>query len=127
MMSKWCAPRRGSEPAVVVEVRRDRTLVEDLGLRKFTQHRADPGDVTDPAIAHHGCSFAKSGIGTLLGSGLQHPATSPCGFNQLPSLADRQGERFFAIDILARQQGGLGDRGVPVIRRADENGVDVRA
>jgi hypothetical protein len=36
-------------------------------------------------------------------------------------------ERFFAVHILASIQGGDGDDGVPVIRRGDDDGVDVLA
>ena len=42
-----------------------------------------------------------------------------------PALGDRVGQRLFAVDVLAGIGGGDADQAVPVVGRADADGVDV--
>jgi hypothetical protein len=47
--------------------------------------------------------------------------------HQQLALVHRQGQRFFTVDVLARLAGGDRHRGMPVVGRADEHDVHVRA
>ena len=59
-------------------------------------------------------------------AGLENPLIVPHGIDHRPALLDGQGQRFFAVDVLAGL--GCGDRhqGVPMIGHHDRHNVDAR-
>ena len=56
----------------------------------------------------------------------EDPAVTPHRLDHRPALADRQALGLLAIHVLAVLAGLDGDDRVPVVRRADQHGVDVR-
>jgi hypothetical protein len=119
------APRGGPEPAVIVEVRRDWHFRQGLRQRELAEHGADPEEVTDPSVPDDRRGLAEGGVRALLGTRLQDTAATARCFDEHASLADRERERLLAVHVLAGEQRGLGDGGVPVIGRADEHRVDI--
>ncbi len=87
-----------------------------------TQHRLQ---VADPAVADQLAGAAEAMVRPLLAAGLEDDVMLAHRVAHGAALGDRQRQRLLAVDVLA----GLArldhrDR-VPVVRRADLDGVDV--
>ena len=63
----------------------------------------------------------------LLQSDLHHALGIVHGGDQRSRLFHRMGDRLFAVDVFARPHGGDGDWHMPVVWRADHDGVDIFA
>ena len=66
-------------------------------------------------------------FGALLAAGLEHDVVVARRLHHRARFGDRQRQRLFAIDVLASASGEDRGDGVPVIRRADDDGVDIAA
>ena len=121
-------PRRGPEPAVVVQVGGDGLLGQVLrGGGESAELGADELDVAQPAVADDGRGTAKGGLGALLRAGLEHAAGATGDVHHRAALAHGERHRLLAVDVLAGLHGGDGDGGVPVVGGGDEDGIDVGA
>src|SRR4029077_4764790 len=63
----------------------------------------------------------------LLGADLHHAFCLLGDLTELFSLVNCQRERLFAVDIFAGAHGVDADLGMPVVGRADDDGVDILA
>ena len=79
------------------------------------------------AAAHEFARLAELRPRPLLASDLQDPGARLNRGSQGDSLGQGHGHGFLEIDILACGDGGHGQLRVPVVGRADDDGVDVRA
>ena len=61
-----------------------------------------------------------------LAASRHHASELPRRLHHGAAFANCQRFRFLAVDIFARPAGGNGDDRVPVIRRGDMDGVDIR-
>ena len=118
----------GAEPTVVVKTIGDR-LRGPVAGRSGLVVGADDGDhaveATDEAVADQLAGEARLAIGAFVAAGLEDHAAAADGIDDPAAFVDGQGQRFFAVDILARAGGGDGHDGVPVVGDGDDDGVDV--
>ena len=84
-------------------------------------------EFADAPGAHHFAGEAEFAAGALLAADLKNAGVAVDGVDQVFGFADGEGERLFAVDILAGGAGGGGEQAVPVIGRGDEDGVDFLA
>ena len=61
----------------------------------------------------------------MLRSGLDNALVAPRGFDHGAPFLDVVRQRFFHINVLSGLAGENGGNGVPVVRRGDDNGIDV--
>ena len=71
-------------------------------------------------------AFAEIDARSLLCARLQHHVVTAHRFDQFLSFNHGIGQRLLQIDILAGLTGGDSDQAVPVGRRGDDHGIDVR-
>src|SRR5690606_32296635 len=81
--------------------------------------------VADEIVADDFGGAAEGALGALLGAGLKNAAVAAGGVYEGAALADGEREGFFAVDVLAGANGGMRERDVPVVGRADEDDVHV--
>ena len=129
-------PGRRAQPRVVVEPRwgllRRVTVGGGWRLGRVVlrqpalagQIRADGVNLPDPPVEHQLAADA-SPPRPLLASRLEDAAIPLGGLADGPALADGQGVRLLAVDVLAGLQCGDGDQGVPVVGCGDQDGVNV--
>src|SRR5205823_4380221 len=108
---------------------RDRPLGQVAGHGGAADADADRLHLADAAVADElaGPAEAAAELAPLLAAGLEDDLVLADRVHDLPPLGDGHGQRLLAIDVLAgpgRQDAG---DGVPVVRRGDDDGVDVRA
>jgi hypothetical protein len=91
--------------------------------------RGHPLDLADASGAHErdGQEEDPVVIAALLGADLHDAARLLGDPAERLALVDRQRQRLLAVDVLARLHGVDADLGVPVVGRADDDGVDVLA
>ena len=65
------------------------------------------------------------GTASLLRTGLENAFGLALNFDEPLAFVDSQGERFFAVNILAGLHRGHGDQRMPVVNRAADDSVDV--
>ena len=94
--------------------------------------RAADGDVGGNHLAEHAVSdeldgryeFAAVGR-TLLHTGLEDAACAADFVDDVTRLADGQRQRFFAVDVFTSVGGHDGHRGMPVVRRANDDSIKI--
>lgn len=126
VLVEWTQGRR-AEPHVVIHpcgrvgIRR----VTDIGDPIEVSRAADLAHLSDlPGLDHfHG--FAVMVAAAPLGSHLADAVVARGGVAHGAAFGDAGGEGLFDIDVLAGLEGGDRGQGVPVVRRADETGVDI--
>src|SRR5262249_13385199 len=122
----------GAEPSVVVEAIGDWFrvfVVARLGIVGATARQPDPDapQLADPTLADQVAGAAGVGGRALLAARLEHDAVPGDGRAHGAPLGDGQGERLLAVDVLLRLARLNHGDGVPVVRRADLDRVDVLA
>ena len=98
-----------------------------VGLGRAAELSFDVVDLADDAVAYEFAGHTELFAGTLLGAGLQDALIATHGVDEGERLVDVVGERLFTIDVFASIQCSDGDEGVPMVRRGDDDGVDVLA
>src|SRR5205823_6835739 len=94
---------------------------------------ADPAldglHAADPAVADQFAGQAEAAVElrALLAAGLQSAVGLVGDADQRLALVHGQGQRLFAVHVLAGAQGGDGDQRVPVVGRGHGDGGDVAA
>src|SRR5205085_429455 len=117
----------GAEPEVPVDALADGfggEVALDAGGAGVDGDRLE---FADAAGADHLAGETELAAGALLGADLEDAGVAVDGVDQVTRFADREGEGFLAVDVLAGGAGGGGDEGVPVVGGGDEDGVDVGA
>ena len=119
-----------AEPEVVLEALGDRLgllVVARLGVVGPARGQADADalQVADPAVADQLAGAAESLVGTLLAAGLEDDLGLVDRVAHRAALGDRQRQRLLAVDVLPGLAGRDDRDRVPVVRRADLDGVDV--
>ena len=84
----------------------------------------DGVQLSNPTVADQFAGEARVGPRSLVASGLEHPPVPPDRVVDGFSFGDGVGQRFLAVDVLTGSGGRYRRQTVPVIRRADRNGVD---
>ena len=128
--AKRCKWRR-AQPQVVIEVFRYRYGWEvPPCLNAFV----NPNDADfhadqppDPSVANQLADMAEGSVGPALQAGLQDPAVAFCDFHQTAALSHGKRKWFFYIHILTGLHSHDRHRCVPMVRRADADGVDILA
>jgi hypothetical protein len=117
--------RRGAEPAVVVELGRD-GLGGLIGRGRVDgQTDLDGADTAEAAAADEFAGAAELLAGALLRTELEDAARFGDGGTEEHALGVRHRHGFLQVDIFAGEDGGERGLGVPVVGRADDDGVDV--
>jgi hypothetical protein len=93
--------------------------------RRAGKPRLDAADRADAAVPDQLAGHAEPAVGTLLAAGLEDAPGLFRGPDDLSALLDRQRERLFAVHVFAGPHRRDRDHGVPVVRRADDHGVEV--
>jgi hypothetical protein len=83
------------------------------------------GHLADVAPAHAFRELAEMRTGTPVGAHLHHPLRFVCHPDHPAAFLQRVGEGLLDVDVLARPARVDGLEGVPVVRRGDEDRVDV--
>src|SRR5438093_4759514 len=117
--------RGGAEPHVPVEPLRHRLGLERPAPRTVRDPRFDALDLAEAVVADQLAGEPKARVRPLLAAGLEDPAGLALGADELPALLDGEGERLLTVDIFAGLHRGIRDQGVPVVRCADNDGVDI--
>ena len=123
--------RRGAEPGVPIQVRRDRfgLRLHVRALRPVGAGAVSPGvdlgDVADFAAPDDFGALAGAGIGVALVAHLRGDAVFGGPGGELLGLPDGAGQRLLTVDVLAAGHGPHGGGGVHVVGAGDEDGVDV--
>src|SRR6185369_17433977 len=99
--------RSGSEPHVVIELRRGRAVRHGWILSPIHAHQADEHalDFTDATVADVFRRLEELGFGTLLAAALHDAFGLARGPHQRLAFLDEERQRLLAINILARQAG----------------------
>ncbi len=120
---------RLAEPHVPVQLGGGLRHGERAAGRAVADGRRDLPDLADPARADHGHGQQEHPVvvAPLLGADLDDPAGLLGDLAELLALVDGQRQRLLAVDVLARPHGVDADLGVPVVGRADDDGVDILA
>ncbi len=84
-----------------------------------------PGDLADAAALDDLAGLPELVLGGEVGADLEDLPVLPDGVPHLDGLLHREGHGLFAVDMLSGVHGGDGDGGMPVVRRGDEDRVDV--
>ncbi len=119
--------RRRAEPRLVVQVLRHRhlgLLVARGVAGEADRHRLQ---LPDPPVAHELRRVAELRRRALLAADLEDAPRPVDRVAEGPALGDREGGRLLQVDVLAGLDGRDRRKGVPVVRGADEDGVDVLA
>jgi len=85
----------------------------------------DAQQFADPLVAHQFAAKAEVLRRALPTSRLPDASVAVHGIDDGAALWDRQRQRFFAVDVLARPDAGQGQQGVPVVRDRDAERVDI--
>ena len=91
------------------------------------QHHGDVSQLAETSVADQFTSEPEARVAALLRSSLENALCLLRRGNQAFAFVDGQGERLFAVDILARLERGQVDERVPVIGRAIDDGVNIFA
>ena len=83
-------------------------------------------ELADAAVADELARQPEHLRAALLGAGLQDDAVVAHRLDDVAALADRQRERFFAVDVLVRAGARIIHQGVPVIGRGVDDHMDIR-
>ena len=122
-------PRRGAEPAVVVDALGRRAVghVGHRGKKVQVGPRAHAADAPQGAAVHelHGLGPVRPAAHPL--PALHDPAVVAGGGGHDLALIDRVGQRLLHVHVLAGGAGVDHLQAVPVVGRADDHGVDVVA
>ena len=120
-------PRSGPEPEIPIEVGR-----HGLGFPGGVAEAVvgwnpafDAVEFTETVVAHEFSDVVETFHRAVLGAVLRHAAVFAGGLDDGATLGDGEGQRFLDVDILAVAHRVDGDQRVPVVGRADEDGVDV--
>ncbi len=119
-------PGRGAQPHVPIQIGGGSLLLflVDLGVhRQFDLHVAES---SDGAVAHGLTEPVVLRDGAILEAGLKDGVASFYLGGEITSFGDGQGG-FLAEDVLASLKRREGDGDVPMVRRGDDDGVDVAA
>ena len=116
--------RRGAEPLVVIEIGGHGHFGLDVARRVFGQTDEDFLDLSDAAVANQLAGQAELYVGALLTAQLQDSASPLHDVGHLAAFGDGERRRLLQIDVLAGERGFHGGLRVPVVRRADADGVD---
>ena len=124
--------RRGADPEIPVETVRHRCARNAESVFQpcavpARQTNFDARDLADASVPHQLDGAAHLAARTLPAAGLPHAAVALDGADEGASFAKVVGEGLFAEDVLAAVGGEHADGRVPVVRRGDEDGVDVVA
>ena len=127
----WCV----SEPHIIIETlwnRRDglglEARAEGIVVRLIGGHTdVDGVDLAYSAVANQFAGKTRGVVGAFVAASLEYSAVAFDSIADGAAFGDAVGERFFAVDVLARLCSGYGDKGVPVVGGADGDGVDVIA
>ena len=121
--------RRLAQPHVPVQLAGGLLLGEGAAGGTAADGRGHPLDLADASGTHQrdGQEEDPVVIAPLLGADLHDAARLLGDPAEHLALVDRQRQRLLAVDVLARLHGVDADLGVPVVGRADDDGVDVLA
>ena len=121
-------PWRRSEPAIVIDVGGNGLLGEQAdGCKIALKIDMNLGDLADPAVANDFHRLAHRGVGALLAADLKDAAVAFFCCDHGRCLVQREGHGFFDKNILSGAHGIDRNRRMPVVGRADDNGVDIAA
>ena len=116
---------RRAFPEVPVELLGDRYD----GERAADGVVADPGldgvHLADPAVAHQLAGQAIARVGALLAAGLEDAVVLAGRLDHRLAFLDGEREGLLAVDVAAGLHRGDRGQGVPVVDRADRDGVQV--
>ena len=118
-------PGAGAKPTIPVNSLRHGFRRELFVRTGTTDADVDLLDVANVAVAYQFAGETEIPGRALLTAGLKDPAVSPSGVDHLTAFANGQAERFFAIDVFAGPHGQDGHGRVPMIRRRDQDSVDI--
>ena len=97
-----------------------------IGFGGIAELRLHALDLADDAVADDFAGDAEFlVVRALLGAGLEDLLAAAHGFDEREGLMDVVRERLLAVHVLAGVDRGDGGDGVPVVRRGDDDGVDV--
>ena len=118
---------RGTEPEVVVEFARRRGIwrIPETWEDVAKELDLDGDELADLTAANE---FARAGVvggRALLGADLDDAVVAASGVEHPAALFDEEREGLFDVNVFARAAGHHGHKGVPVVRRRDNEGVDV--
>ena len=116
---------RGTEPRVISQVRRHRHHRFVPARRIAGKADVDRFQFADAAVPDQFCGIPELRRRALLAANLKNAPGCVDRVAQLPSLGDGQRGGLLQVHVLAGAHGGYCDQRVPVIRRADDDGVDV--
>ena len=118
--------RRGPQPQIVVQIRRNRSWRQPqhaASARHGGGHRVQFAEV---AVAGQLAGEAEPAVGALLRARLQDAPGAPHRLANGSPLSDRQRQRLLAVHVLARLHRLNGHERMPVFRRSDRHGVNIR-
>src|SRR5262249_8986938 len=119
-------PLRGRpQPAVPVQAGLFLLLRQVARLAGAADVDVDRLDLADAAAAHQLAGGAELVAGALLAAGLEDAVVLAGRLDHGAGLADGQRQRLLAVDVLAGLARLDSRDGVPVVRRGDDDGVDV--
>ena len=117
----------GAEPHVPIEPRRERLGWEVLILAHAATRYIGQFHFADPPRMHHFKRLAVTGRIALLQTGLENPLVAAYRLHHRSGLPNRQGDRLFAIDVLAGLRGPHGHGWVPTLAGGNDDCIDIVA
>ena len=122
------APRSGAEPKIPIDRRRNR-FRRQIARARGIRHVVDEYlfHLANTAVTNQLAGQAELRVRTLLAAVLEDDVVAFHGIDHCTAFVDGQRHRLFAVDVFSCTGRHNAHAGVPMRRRRDQHGVDVRA